>query len=305
MVTLPQDGHVHSQWSWDAPRGHMERTCARALELGLTSLAFTEHVDLTPWALHGATVPADSRGHMGSGTFLAGALDVYGYLECVHRCRALFPDLEVLSGLELSEPHLHPDAISELLSAGAIRPGPGLRPQPGRPRPRPDLDPDLYLDPNLRSTAHPHLDPASGPPPGGNWRHLCPAAALDVVRSYLTEVAEMAEATWLFPFWPTSTTRCGRGPPVPPFEPELVEAEYRRALEALAGSGRALEVNTRLHLAPQVVDWWHEAGGQTVTFGSDAHQPDRLAWEFSDTAAMVAAHGFRPGATPYEMWRRA
>ena len=130
--------------------------------------------------------------------------------------------------------------------------------------------------------------------------------ALDVVRSYLTEVAEMAESNMAFSVlahidyplrsWPASAG---------PFEPELVEAEYRRALEALAGSGRALEVNTRLHLAPQVVDWWHEAGGQTVTFGSDAHQPDRLAWEFLDTAAMVAAHGFRPGATPYEMWRRA
>jgi histidinol-phosphatase (PHP family) len=309
MVTLPQDGHVHSQWSWDAPRGHMERTCARALELGLRSLAFTEHVDLTPWALHGGTVPADSRGHMGRGTFLAGALDVDGYLECVHRCRALFPDLEVLSGLELSEPHLYPAAISELLSGGefdrvlgSVHSLADLDLDPDA-----DLDPYLDPDPNLEVDPHPHLDPAFGTIPrveiGATYAQR---PALDVVRSYLTEVAEMAESNMAFSVlahidypqrsWPASAG---------PFDPGLVEGEYRRALEALAGSGRALEVNTRLHLAPQVVDWWHEAGGQAVTFGSDAHEPDRLAWEFSDTAAMVAAHGFRPGATPYEMWRRA
>ncbi len=296
MVTLPQDGHVHSQWSWDAPRGHMERTCARALELGLRSLAFTEHVDLTPWALHGGTVPADSRGHVGRGTFLAGALDVDGYLECVHRCRALFPDLEVLSGLELSEPHLYPDAISELLSGGQFDR------VLGSVHSLVDLDPALDLDADL-DPATLAIRTAARVEIGATYAQR---PALDVVRSYLTEVAEMAESNMAFSVlahidyplrsWPASAG---------PFEPELVEAEYRRALEALAGSGRALEVNTRLHLAPQVVDWWHEAGGQAVTFGSDAHQPDRLAWEFSDTAAMVAAHGFRPAATPYEMWRRA
>jgi histidinol phosphatase-like PHP family hydrolase len=42
-VVLPADGHVHSEWSWDAPDGSMERTCARALDIGLPAVAFTEH----------------------------------------------------------------------------------------------------------------------------------------------------------------------------------------------------------------------------------------------------------------------
>src|SRR6478672_13755272 len=57
-AAVPSDHHVHTEWSWDAPDGSMERTCLRAVELGLPSVAFTEHADLTPWTLPaGAQVP--------------------------------------------------------------------------------------------------------------------------------------------------------------------------------------------------------------------------------------------------------
>jgi histidinol-phosphatase (PHP family) len=286
----PEDGHVHSQWSWDAPRGDMERTCARALELGLKSLAFTDHVDLTPWALHaGGKMDPGVRAHVGDGILLASPLDVAGYLESVQRCRELFPGLRVLSGLEISEPHLHRGAVTGLLGRG-------------------DFD-------RVLGSVHSLVDlhPA---PEGGGASSAAGARveisgtysqrpALEVVRSYLAEVAKMAQTDMPFSVlahidyplrsWPASAG---------PFRPELVEEEYRSALGALAASGRALEVNTQLHLAPQVVDWWHDEGGEAVTFGSDAHEPGRLAWEFSRTAAMVSAHGFQPGAGPYEMWRR-
>ena len=48
---LPPDGHVHTEWSWDAADGSMERSCARAVELGLPSIAFTEHADFTRWVI--------------------------------------------------------------------------------------------------------------------------------------------------------------------------------------------------------------------------------------------------------------
>jgi histidinol-phosphatase (PHP family) len=76
-------------------------------------------------------------------------------------------------------------------------------------------------------------------------------------------------------------------------------------LSALAASGRALEVNTRLRFPAVVVKWWHEMGGQAVAFGSDAHRPDVVAQEFSEASAMVAAYGFRPGSTTSGMWPRA
>lgn len=78
----------------------MERTCARALELGLPAIAFTDHQDL---------VLAHREQH---------PLDVDGYLECVDRCRSKFPGLRILSGVELGEPHWFPDETAALL-AGA------------------------------------------------------------------------------------------------------------------------------------------------------------------------------------------
>ena len=50
-VMQPADGHVHTEFSWDAPEGSMERTCARAVQLGLPAVAFTEHVDYSRWTV--------------------------------------------------------------------------------------------------------------------------------------------------------------------------------------------------------------------------------------------------------------
>jgi hypothetical protein len=32
----------HSEWSWDAPEGSMDGSCRRALELGISAIAFAE-----------------------------------------------------------------------------------------------------------------------------------------------------------------------------------------------------------------------------------------------------------------------
>ena len=67
-VGLPGDSHVHSEWSWDAPLGSMERSCAEAVKLGLPAIAFTEHVDHTAF-----TVPVDGPFASEHLTSLAGA----------------------------------------------------------------------------------------------------------------------------------------------------------------------------------------------------------------------------------------
>ena len=90
----------------------------------------------------------------------------------------------------------------------------------------------------------------------------------------------------------------------PPFDPTRFEEEFRAVLRALAQTGRALEVNTRLPLDARIVRWWHEAGGDAVSFGSDAHLPPLVANGFEAAAAMVEAQGFRPGRTPLDFWTR-
>ncbi|TMF40082.1 MAG: histidinol-phosphatase, partial [Chloroflexi bacterium] len=39
-MVLPPDLHVHTEWSYDGRRGSMERSCERAIELGLPAVAF-------------------------------------------------------------------------------------------------------------------------------------------------------------------------------------------------------------------------------------------------------------------------
>jgi histidinol-phosphatase (PHP family) len=277
---LPPDNHVHSEWSWDTSVGAMERSCARAVELGLPAIAFTEHLDHTAWrvALEGPyaterlTALADAEGILTPPAF-----DAAGYLEAIERCRDRFPDLRILSGLEMGEPHRHAEAIAGVLGAGRFD--------------------------RLLGSLHTLPDRGGFAEPWGVYPHR---DAHEVMREYLTGVAEMVAGSDIFAVlahidypvrsWPAE--RAG------PFDPAEFEEEFRLALRATAQSGRALEINTRLPLDGTILAWWHEEGGDAVTFGSDAHRPEAVAHGFAEAAQMAEAHGFRPGENPYDLWVR-
>ena len=115
-----------SEWSWDAPGDSMERTCARAVEMGLPAVAFTEHADDTTWKV----VASDFAGHeqltalvTPDGTLTPPRLDLDGYLECVQRCRDQFPNLRVISGVELGEAHRHSRCRCKVAGCRTVRPG--------------------------------------------------------------------------------------------------------------------------------------------------------------------------------------
>lgn len=275
------DGHVHSEWSWDARDGSMERTCERAVELGLAAVAFTEHADYTPWMV---TVDEFDEDHQHlrafvtpGGDLVAPPMDVEGYLECLERCRDRFPGLRIISGVELGEPHWHGDAAARLLAAGRF---------------------DRVLG-SLHSL--PLGDRFAEPP-----NHFRQRPAADVLRDYLAEIPRLVKGSAAFGvlahidyairYWPSQ----GAGL----FDPEPFEDEFRHALRVLADSARVLEVNTRGKPYPQIVRWWKEEGGEAVSFGSDAHFPGALASGFADAAAMVEAQGFRPGRHPHDFWIR-
>lgn len=278
MAGLPADSHVHSEWSWDAAFGDMARTCARAVEIGLPAVAFTEHLDHTAWHL-GA----------GAGDFLTGlagpdsvltppAFDPAGYLAAIERCRDRFPDLRILSGVEIGEPHRHGSACARVLGTGPF---------------------DRVL-----GSLHALPDRGGFAEPWGIFPHRDPR---EVVREYLAEVVRMVASAGMFAvlahidypvrYWPADSA--GR------FDVTEFEEEFRAALRATAQSGRALEINTALPLDETVLTWWRAEGGDAVSFGSDAHAPEDLARGFADAARMAGAHGFRAGRQPYDLWRRA
>ena len=276
---LPPDGHVHTEWSWDAADGSMERSCARAVELGLPSIAFTEHADFTRWVIdpdvaartrsrHPAWIGPDDR-------FSPPPLDVAGYLACVQRCRDRFPGLRILSGTELGEPHWHKDAVNALLGTGTFDRVLGSVHS-------------LELDAiRLVDLLFDRAEPA------------------DLIRAYLGETLRLAESTAPFAVlahidypvrhWPAEAGA---------FDAAGFEDEYRTVLGALARSGRALELNTRVPLPAVIVRWWYEAGGEALVFGSDAHWPAVVARRFAYAASAAEATGFHAGRYPHDFWRR-
>jgi histidinol-phosphatase (PHP family) len=260
----------------------MEASCAQAIELGLPSIAFTEHVDATRWVLTAEAESLMPPARIGvDGRFDPLTLDADGYLACVERCRERFPDLRILTGVELGEPHWFEDQSRALLqSAGFDRVLGSLHSLP------------LHDGPWLVD----HLFWASAPD------GVTPD---EVVRSYLGETLRMIETCDLFEVlahidypvrgWPAAVGR---------YDSASFEEEYRAVLRALATSGRVLEVNTRLPMPAEIVGWWYASGGDAVSFGSDAHEPSSVGHGFADAAAMVESCGFRAGRDRYDFWRR-
>ncbi|PWJ48285.1 histidinol-phosphatase (PHP family) [Quadrisphaera granulorum] len=277
----PADDHVHSQYSWDASAGDMEATCARAVELGLPAISFTEHADFGAWRPPpgGWSWKGTVRGRTDEhGRFMTEPLHVRAYVEAVQRCRHLFPDLRIRCGIELSEGHRFPAEVAELAGWGFERVVGSLHALP-----------DLHLP--------------------GEVVEMRGAVAqrglLGAVRTYLDEAAVMAASDAPFEvlghldyplrYW---TPEAG---PLPWAD---LEEQVRHVLTVLAGSGRALEVNTTRPMEMLVVRWWHAAGGQAVSFGSDAHAPEHLGRRWREVADAVSVAGFRPTTDPTAFWSR-
>ena len=265
---LPADSHVHTEWSWDADAGDMVATCARAVTLGVPAVAFTEHVDHARFQAG----PSDEP-------MVPPPFDAQGYLAAVEECRHRFPDLRILTGAELGEPHRHAEQVAAVLATGDFERVLGS--VHGMP-----VDGDGYAE-----------------PPALFARHDDPA---QVVRDYLHEVVALLEGSDVFSVlahvdfplraWPDDAG---------PVDVTAFEEELREVLRVLAASGRALEVSTKRPIERVVVRWWHDLGGDAVSFASDTHDPDGLAHGFADAVRLAEACGFRPGRSPVDLWGRA
>lgn len=252
----------------------MRDACRRAVTVGLPSVAFTEHVDHTRWAegdrVAGAGLLLDYPAY-------TAPFDVPGYLACLERCRAEFPGLRVLSGVEAGEPHLFGASLAAVLAQGPF---------------------DRVLG-SVHALAH---DGALV-----QVETLFPVLPADeVARRYLRELVALLEGSDTIEVlahldyprrsWPEQAG---------PYDETRYEPEYREVLRVLAAADRVLEVNTYSPPATvRLLRWWHEAGGGAVSFGSDAHVPERVGEHFRAAVDVVEAGGFRPGRDPYDFWRR-
>src|SRR3712207_928699 len=266
----PPDNHVHTHWSWDTPdSATMRRACERAVAQGLPALAFTEHLDFTVWHEDDA---ATAQGLVDRHPAHQLPIDVDGYLAELAECRDRFPELRILSGVETGEPHLFSASVAA---------------HPAR----------TPVDRILGSLHSLELD--------GRLVGVGRLLYVDTdgtMRRYLAEVVRMVETSDVFQvlahvdfprrYWPGGTQR---------YVEKDYEEEYRAVFRALASSGRALEVNTSSPLASvDQVRWFHEEGGEAISFGSDAHAPANVGQRFDLAVDVVEAAGFRPGRDRFD-----
>jgi histidinol-phosphatase (PHP family) len=242
----------------------MEESCQRAVRIGAPAIGFTEHAD-----------------------YVAGApeLDVQAYAESVERCRALFPELQVVTGVELGEPHRFRAEADDLLRSYEF---------------------DLVL-------GSCHSIPAGDEVVWiGEPGKLDPGVAHENVHAFFEETLSLVERAPVFAalthldlpkrYWPHSQL---------PYSERAFEAEIRAVLVAAAKAGLALEINTNAgRLAqgacpgPEVVKWWRQVGGTAVTFGSDAHRADDILSGFQVVSAIAEGAGFRPARHQFGFWLR-
>ena len=271
---LPPDNHVHTEWSWDAPaEASMVRSCEQALAAGVAAVAFTDHLDFTT----GTEADRITTEHIDPRPYARmHVLDVPGYLASVQECRRRYPDLRILTGAEIGEAHLW------AASAQAVVAGAGF-------------------DRILGSL---HAIPFDGKLTAADelFRRM---PADQVMRLYFAELLRLVEGSDIFQvlahldfprrMWPWSAA---------PYDERAHEPEIRAVLHALAGGGRILEMNTKSPLAsPELLQWWREAGGTAVSFGSDVHQPWRVGDRFKLAVDMAEATGFRAGRDRFDFWR--
>jgi len=252
----------------------MEFACAHALTLGVPAVAFTEHVDFTRW-MKGDAI-ANSGAILEYPAYTA-PLDVEGYFNSLQRCRDMFPDLKILSGIEAGEAHLFAESLSVVLRSGHFD------------RILGSLHALNYEGRLVQvETLYAFLD------------------AAEVMRRYFTQLLSLITGSDVFAVlahidyprrhWPSAAG---------PFDESLFEDEYRAVLRALASSGRVLEFNTLSPLASaKLIRWWHDSGGSAVSFGSDAHVPSRVGDRFGLAVTIVESAGFRPGDHPLDYWLR-
>jgi histidinol-phosphatase (PHP family) len=83
------------------------------------------------------------------------------------------------------------------------------------------------------------------------------------------------------------------------YHPARYEEVLRAVLRNCIGRGIALELNTwsvrrstrRITPAPEILRWYREMGGERVTLGSDAHQPERIGEDFDTALATLREVG--------------
>lgn len=247
----------------------MTAACARAVELGLPALAFTEHADFTE-----------------SVTQRGGRLDVAGYRECLERCREQFADLVILSGVELGEPHRFPLETEGVLGSepfdrvlGSVHCVP--------------IDGDLTDAIALRQLGAARAD---------TFMRAYLEETLALVESGLG-FHVLTHLDYPKRYWPHDHLRYDERNYEHAFR-AILRAAASRGIVLEVNTSRGIDPRRGLCPGPIILEWWCQEGGQAVALGSDAHDPSTLAMGFEHALDVIGRLGFQPPSDPAGHWFR-
>ena len=97
------DMHVHSTFSFDGI-STMEEHCKEAIKKGISRICFTEHMDFNK-ASYNLNTTQDNT------TYSCNPVE---YFDEVKRLKEIYTDLDILTGMEFSEPHLFNEEFRSL-----------------------------------------------------------------------------------------------------------------------------------------------------------------------------------------------
>jgi histidinol-phosphatase (PHP family) len=262
------DNHNHSEFSFDGKRNSVE-ACARKAHLkGLGGLAFTDHCDFF--------VPAMKAAHE---NLVPEVFDVEAQQEEIDRvsdiltkeCSGRSP-LKILKGIEVGMHENHHDDIRRMLS-------------------------EHSFDQVIASV---HYLEDTDPFYGGYYE------GKDWKRAY----GHYLETIWKEMTWLADFDIMGHFDYVVRYAPYpescLRHKDFSDILDEmfryLIYEGKALEINTKSYqtykgrevmLDIDILKRYRELGGEVISLGSDAHDPDRSGHDFDRYADLLKSLGFR------------
>jgi histidinol-phosphatase (PHP family) len=248
---VPHDYHIHTHFSCDSDAS-MFSMCKAAVDASIPEIGICEHFDLNP---------KDK---------CAGFFEADKWWDELTRCKREFTSLlAIRAGIELSEPHLYPEAVDAILqnypwdyALGALHwIGDDL------------IFEEEYFNRSEQVAYGDYFTELQRLVLSGRFDIL---AHMDIVKRYGFE-------------------RYRR------FEPDDFEGQIRIILQTLASRDLALEVNTltlqrsiqETSPSKKILRWFYEEGGQWITVGSDAHKPEAVGTGVEKGIAIIQSAGFK------------
>ena len=288
------DFHLHSEFSSDS-EAPMVSMIERAIELGLKTICFTDHIDFD--------YPKITPNPKVDGAYLDFLFDVKSYVECLTMLRETYKSrIDIRIGVELGlQSHIQKE-VNELMEQfdfdfviGSSHLLYGADPY------------YAYFWDNLRfqyaATIDSNKIKEQAVSLGRNQHDELDAYIVKkVLRDYFLDIVSNIKRYPVFQVYGhlDYVVRYAPGKGIY-YEPKDYFDILDEALKLIIEGNRGIEINTSALFKglpycnphPKILRRYRELGGEIITVGSDAHFPEAMAYDFKKAEELLLDCGFR------------